>query len=130
MDSAHNPEGIESFVREFKKEYSQYSNRCLIFGALKDKDYSSMLGLLEPYFGKIVITQIGYERAASVDDMMKAASAAGFTELNIDEPLNIITRHLGKDNTDCLVILGSMYLLGEIKSKILEKGLDIKRGTD
>ncbi|MBI1936905.1 MAG: bifunctional folylpolyglutamate synthase/dihydrofolate synthase [Ignavibacteriales bacterium] len=124
FDSAHNPEGVEAFIREFSKEYKNYDDCSLIFGAMKDKDIEAMLGLLARCFKKVYVTQISYERSASVDELIKIAEKSGLTAISLASPELMIEEFVQKGNNECLVVLGSIYLLGEIKLKLGKKNLD------
>lgn len=124
FDSAHNTEGIKTFVEEFSKEYKSYSERILIFGVMKDKAISEMLAALKPYFNKIFAAQIQIDRAASIDELITIAAKEGIKVLPLADPAHFIQEYLKENKNKCLVVLGSIYLLGEIKSKMLEKRLD------
>lgn len=120
FDSAHNPEGVESFINEFKNEFSLYLKRFLLFGTMKDKDYISSLKILHPYFDEIYVLSIEYERAASTDELIKTAAALGISVKSLAEPDNFIKNFIAKKNSNhCLVALGSIYILGEVKLKLL-----------
>lgn len=121
LDAAHNTEGVLSFIKEFSKEFQNYRERILLFGAMKDKDISSMLELLSPYFTKIYGVPINYERAASVDELIKIGQDINVKveRLNDYDKINFTNRA----EEDCVVVLGSIYLLGEIKSKMMKKDL-------
>lgn len=124
FDSAHNTEGVKIFVEEFSKEYKSYSERILIFGVMKDKAISEMLAALKPYFNKIFAAQIQIDRAASIDELITIAAKEGIKVLPLADPAHFIQEYLKENKNKCLVVLGSIYLLGEIKSKMLEKRLD------
>lgn len=124
FDSAHNPEGVETFIREFSKEYKNYDNCRLIFGAMKDKDIDAMLGLLARCFKKVYATQIGYERSASIDEIIRTSEKSGMEAVSLTNPELVIEEFVQKENNECLVVLGSIYLLGEIKLKLGKKNLD------
>ncbi|MEW5842727.1 MAG: folylpolyglutamate synthase/dihydrofolate synthase family protein [Bacteroidota bacterium] len=124
FDSAHNVEGIENFIHEFSKESNQFSERILIFGAMRDKAIESMLSKLAPYFDKILLTRVNIERAADITELTVAANNAGIEAVPIADSSEYIREFVKLDQNKCLAVLGSMYLLGEIKSKFLKKGLD------
>ncbi|KAF0151317.1 MAG: FolC bifunctional protein [Ignavibacteria bacterium] len=125
FDSAHNPEGIESFISEFKKEYHFYQRRVLIFGAMRDKNIKQMITTLIPYFDEIFITSILEERAAKFDEITQILEGSILKIERLENPEAYIRDFSYKEVNSCLVVLGSMYMLGEIKSKIFEKKLDI-----
>lgn len=121
FDSAHNPEGVRIFVKEFSRESNTYKERYLLFGAMKDKSIVEMLKILTPYFSQIFVTVIDIDRSANEEELESAAKSAG-TKINIVKNGSKFVRDFHLENEDkCLVVLGSMYLLGEIKSKMLEK---------
>jgi glycyl-tRNA synthetase len=121
FDSAHNLEGVETFIREFRTEFTSYSKRTLIFGAMKDKDIKGMLNKLEPFFDVILITQVQVERAAAAKDILDQITDRKDDFCEIENPADFILNFMDKAGDECLVVLGSMYLLGEIKFRIINK---------
>ena len=119
FDSAHNPESIESFLGEFAGQSKKYSNRKVIFGAMRDKDIEAMLKALSKYFDEILLTEIKYERAARTKDIKVICDNLNIPCKIISEPAHFIEQFKMLDSEGCLVVLGSMYLLGEIKEKLL-----------
>ncbi len=119
FDSAHNPEGIENFLSEFKKEYQNYKSRKLLFGVMRDKSIKDMLKLLSEYFDEIFIAKINYERAAKPEEILQLCNEMKIACKTINDPEELIQKFKSGDTDDCLVLLGSMYLLGEIKQRIL-----------
>ncbi|MEW6195545.1 MAG: folylpolyglutamate synthase/dihydrofolate synthase family protein [Bacteroidota bacterium] len=118
FDAAHNMEGVEVFIDQFRKEADNYDERILIFGAMKDKDIEGMLGLLKGIFTEIYVTEIKNERAALYNDYDLAAIKTGIEPAHIDNPGLLIKEFQAKIGKKCLVVLGSIYLLGEIKTKL------------
>ena len=118
FDAAHNIEGIEIFLKEFKKESSNYSSNNLIFGAMNDKDIAKMLSLLQPFFKSIYITSTNYERAATVEEISLVAENNNIAVSVNDEPEKLVKHFLNNKSDESLVIIGSIYLLGDIKRKI------------
>lgn len=118
FDSAHNLEGVQSFVNEFCKEYNKFENTYLIYGAMKDKSNEDMLLLLRKYFQKIYVTSINNERAASIEELRYIAEKINLKVNELINPFDFIINFKRQKKNNCLVILGSMYLLGEIKLKL------------
>ncbi|MBK7106464.1 MAG: bifunctional folylpolyglutamate synthase/dihydrofolate synthase [Ignavibacteriae bacterium] len=122
FDSAHNLEGVKSFVNQFKKEFLNFENCKLIYGALNDKNNKQMLSSLKPYFNKIYITSVNNERSENVNKLYSICKNLGISSKIINKPEDIITKFKNaKKNQNCFVVLGSIYLLGEIKSKLQKK---------
>ncbi len=119
LDSAHNPEGITNFISEFKKY--KYKKSTLIFGALNDKNVREMLAKLKNHFDDIYIVKVDIERAFSINELKKIVSEVNIEVKPLDNPVSFIKDFRAKAKEDeCLVVLGSMYLLGEIKSLLQE----------
>jgi dihydrofolate synthase/folylpolyglutamate synthase len=121
FDSAHNLEGITSFIEEFSKEYKSYSERVLVFGAMRDKAIAEMLSALNPYFSKIYVTKIDIDRSATTEELHDIASAAGIKVRQLKDPVLLVNRFFEESEDKCLVVLGSMYLLGEIKLQMFKE---------
>ena len=123
FDAAHNTEGVEVFLREFEKE-KDCEKKILIFGAMKDKNIEVMLKKMSGYFDKIYLTTIEYERAASIEELQEICDIIGVKASAVENASDFIEKFIRNNSKDCLVILGSIYILGNIKGKLLAK-LDI-----
>lgn len=118
FDSAHNPEGVENFLIEFSKEAGLYRTKTLLFGAMRDKAIGDMLEMLSKSFDEIFITGINYERAASLEEIGEICEKIKIISKTVEEPAGLIRGFRLRSKDECLVVLGSMYLLGEIKTAI------------
>ena len=118
FDSAHNTEGIESFLSEFDRIMGRYRKRVLLFAVMKDKSIKEMLLMLKTSFDEIHVTQIDYERACKIEDLQKIAGEINLTVLPDSNPARFVKKFKEQEPENCLVILGSMYLLGEIKTSL------------
>jgi dihydrofolate synthase / folylpolyglutamate synthase len=118
FDSAHNPEGIKNFLSEFNKEACLYSKKTLIFGAMRDKAFGEMLKMLSSYFDRILISKINYERAATLEELSRECERLNIHYSIIQKPVEYVLEFVNKPIDNCLVVLGSMYLLGEIKAAL------------
>jgi len=118
FDSAHNPEGIENFLSEFAKEAGSYEKRTLLFGAMRDKAIADMLQMLSKYFDEIMVTEIKYERAAGTKEVLQLCSQLNINAREVTEPADFVESFKSRNSNECLVVLGSMYLLGEIKQQL------------
>ncbi len=118
FDSAHNLEGINIFLDEFKQEYHKYKKCSLIFGAMKDKNIAEMIKAVKPYFSNILVTSTNYERAAYAEEIKSIADSINIKTKIDRSPDKLVLDHLDKNYDECLVVLGSIYLIGQIKSKL------------
>lgn len=121
FDSAHNPEGVSNFIREFSRDSEKYKKKYLLFSALRDKEIAEMLNIVKDSFDEFYITQINIERASKLEDLEAIAASVGIKTKRAYNPVNLIKEFENENNDSCLVVLGSMYLLGDIKSKISAK---------
>jgi len=120
VDSAHNPSGIKCFLEEFKTEKNNYKETILLFGAMRDKNIEEMMTELKGVFNQIYITEINYERSALFNQLREVVQRINLDVKEISDIKSFIKEFLSGDKRNCLVVTGSMYLLGEVK-KILAK---------
>jgi dihydrofolate synthase/folylpolyglutamate synthase len=118
FDSAHNPEGIDNFLSEFKSDMSKYSKRVLLFGVMKDKSIKGMLSNLSNFFDEIHITQVNIERSSKIEDLHNIAEDLNIEVISEPDPVEFVKKFKEQASNNCLVVLGSMYLVGEIKSAL------------
>ena len=116
FDSAHNPEGIENFIKEFSRESKKYKKRILLFGVMKDKSISEMLSKLSGIFDEIHVTEVNYERSSKIEDLQNIAGELNVKVKPENNSVAFIKKFKEQNSSDCLVVLGSMYLIGEVKS--------------
>jgi len=115
LDSAHNIAGVTQFLSEFDKESSKYKWKIVLFGAMKDKAHEEILIELNQSFDEIHLTQIDYERSASIEDLKSICGRLNIISYEERNPIDFIHKILKGARNNCLVVLGSMYLLGEVK---------------
>ena len=118
FDSAHNIEGVQSFINEYKKLKIPKTDSKIVFAVMKDKDYYTMLNMLTDYFNYFYFSTVDYERAEDPAKLKKITDNMGVASEITYKPENIINNHRIKEKNS-LVILGSIYFLGEIKNKLL-----------
>ncbi len=116
FDSAHNPEGVENFVEEFKKERKKFDKRILLFGAMQDKATGEMLKILSPFFDEINITEIDYERSAKLEFLIDESNKLGLNAIVQNDAVEFVANFINNNPNQCLVVLGSIYLVGAIKA--------------
>jgi dihydrofolate synthase/folylpolyglutamate synthase len=118
FDSAHNPEGVRSFIEEFQKDYKKYESANLLFSALKDKNIKEMLKTLKPYFDKVYIAELTVDRGTPISDLLELAGELGIEAIPVNDASKFVIDFAQNKPNTCLAVLGSMYLVGEIKRNL------------
>jgi dihydrofolate synthase/folylpolyglutamate synthase len=86
---------------------------------MKDKVVDVMLGLVKDHFNEIHICKANYERALPVEEIIKLAEKQNIKTIVEVNPSQFVKEFERREQSDCLVVLGSIYLLGDIKSDLL-----------
>jgi dihydrofolate synthase/folylpolyglutamate synthase len=120
LDSAHNYDGISSLMDEFNRGKKDYRESALLFGAMKDKNIEEMLRKVKDSFDKIYFYEFNYERAASLQLLKEHANKLGIKFEIVMNLSEFLKAQLKGDKHNCLVVAGSMYLVGEVKSILPE----------
>ena len=119
FDSAHNPDSLNNFISEFKKDGKKYSNKVLLFGVMKDKAVDEMLETLGKHFDEIHICRPRYDRALPVEELAVKADKLKIETITESNPSKFVKEFERREQHECLVVLGSMYLIGDIKSDLI-----------
>ena len=115
-DCAHNPEAAAALAAELAA--IRPKRPVLLFSAMKDKDYGTVLRILAPHFGKAVLTEVSLPRSASLRELFSKANGLGWETALVKSPkmaLAAAKRLAGKDGA--VVVAGSIYLLAELFGK-------------
>lgn len=115
LDSAHNPEGIQSLVNEFKNEKDKYKRSILLFSVMKDKNIKQMLTIIKSVFNEIYFYELPYERSANKDTLKEIAETLSINYFFVQDLNEFLKQFISGSKNDCLVVAGSMYLLGDVK---------------
>lgn len=114
VDGAHNEDGIRAFVQTVETDGCQ-GRRYVLFSAVADKDYELMIDILKEkkLFDATAVVGIHSSRAAEPERLKQLFGECSFydnTKQALDDLLN------KKENDDLLYIVGSLYLVGEVKA--------------
>ena len=116
VDGAHNPAGIATLREALLSDFS-YRRLIVVFGALRDKDYTGMLKRILPLADMLILTRPKEERAASTGDLVSTVESRYLRHVEIvedsGEALARARSLAGRDDLIC--VAGSLYLVGEIK---------------
>lgn len=121
LEGAHNEDGIRAFVRTILADSCE-GKRYMLFSAVADKDYASMIRLLQerPLFDMVAAAGLDSGRSASLD-VLRAEfekyenGRCRFFERTQDAFAFLLKE---KKEQDYIYIVGSLYLVGEIKAQL------------
>ena len=105
LDGFHNTDGVKVFINNLKGK-----NNFLICSFLINKNYKSILKLLEPYFKKIFVTPMEEENSiqvVNVNKTNKINTSSGLLK-SIDDLNRVVT------SNSTIYFGGSLYFIGEV----------------
>ncbi len=111
LDGAHNPQGAAALAETLWEDFAGRSP-ALIFGAMKDKDVSTILGLLAPLGGRIVATKISSERALPAGELARLCLRAN-PSATVSEAQSVGDALEQVRDEPFVLLTGSLYFVGE-----------------
>ncbi|HEY8198334.1 MAG TPA: Mur ligase family protein [Candidatus Limnocylindrales bacterium] len=135
LDGAHNPAGVAAFLEAFRELRPNLSSgrATLILGVMADKDVAGMVGPLASAYvlhdARIITTQVDAPRAMPAADLAavwRSAPDAGpdqdvVASESVDAALEMAIRYV-REERGPLLVLGSLYLVGAIRGRLVEAG--------
>lgn len=119
LDGAHNEDGIEAFLRTAAGDGCA-GRRIILFGVVADKRYRKMIQMIEDsgLFAQAVVTVLETDRSASMDELKRIWEQCGDIKSSFFEDAGEALKKLLSDKTseDTAYVVGSLYLIGQIKS--------------
>ncbi|WP_448587733.1 bifunctional folylpolyglutamate synthase/dihydrofolate synthase [Thermocrinis sp.] len=110
LDGGHNPDGVKNVVIQLKAHGIKLTP---VFTGLKEKEWRESMRFLRALSDKIYLVQISHHRGEDLSELLEEAKRLEFREiLPLSSPCDAL-----KIKEDLLVI-GSLYMLGEIKACI------------
>lgn len=123
IDGAHNEAGIKAFAEA--AAMSEYQKPILLFTAVKEKDYESMLQIIcnQIDYSKIIITEFDNPRALEGKKLLQMIKRYTDSPVelvsNLEEAFFKAVRETNEHR--CLYCIGSLYLAGAIKEIVRRK---------
>ena len=122
VDGAHNADGVRAFLESVAAD-GHKGSRYLLFGVVRDKDYSAMLHLIisSGLFDRLSIVQLNNARTVSIDSMQQVLDAYPGTRAvqytSVPAALQDMLAAFGTGiSSERIYIAGSLYLAGEVKA--------------
>lgn len=113
LDAAHNQDGCASLAAFLEGE--ERRRRVLLFGAMADKDWRAMLSVLRPHVDALVFAAPLLSRAERPENL--AAAFGGEPAASIDRAIER-SKVLAGDEGE-VIVAGSIYLMGEVRARLL-----------
>lgn len=119
LDGAHNEDGIEAFLRTAAEDGCK-GKRILLFGVVADKRYRKMIQMIEDsgLFAQAVVTVLETDRSVSIDELTRIWKRHKKIRCSFHEETGEALKKLLNDKTseDTAYVVGSLYLIGQVKS--------------
>ena len=129
LDAAHNPHGANSLVKSLATSFEQ-GFKIGVVSILSDKEALEILGILEPAFNSVLITQSESARAIPAAELGELARSVfgndrASIQANPEWALAEAKELLPKDLGAAIVVTGSVTLVGQVlKLKQIEAEQD------
>lgn len=114
LDGAHNLPALERLVEFIQEKIQEGYRPQILFGALKRKDYSGMLGYLTEHLPDLplFVTSFDYQGSLEEQDLGGYTSIASYRDF-IDE-----FEHFAEEK-DLLFVTGSLYFISEVRAHLM-----------
>ena len=115
LDGAHNLPALERLVEFIQEKIQQGYQPQILFGALKRKDYSGMLGYLTDHLPDtaLYVTSFDYQGSLEEQDLSGYHRVASYRDF-IDD----FEKSAGEK--DILFVTGSLYFISEVRAYLIK----------
>ncbi len=121
VDGAHNADGVRAFLETVSEDAFE-GKRSILFSVVSDKDYAQMLKKITEsgLFQKIYLAHMGNYRATSLEEMKRHLPESFRGEVLLYESVKDAFEAVKekKKKNERVYIVGSLYLVGEIKEYV------------
>ena len=101
LDGAHNIHGIEALCQSFDR---LKGSKCVVFSALKRKEYQKMIKMIEKHCDRLIITTFAYNDVIDLEQFKDHAVEPDYKKA-IDEAIK---------SYDNILICGSLYFMSDV----------------
>lgn len=121
LDGAHNPEGAEALAKTCGALFG--GKRVLIVTAMmKDKDIDGILSAFAKTANGFIFTRTEDLRSAEPEKLAERAAAFGAVGETSCDAGEAVNKALEAADFDVIIFAGSLYLIGEVRHILREKG--------
>lgn len=120
LDGGHNPAAARAVADHFRGHVPAGRPFHIVFGLLENKDAA---GVLKPFRGRSVtlhaipVERHAHHSPAALVTVAKEAGITAFPAAGLEDALDWIARHADRAQPPIVLILGSLYLAGEVLRK-------------
>lgn len=120
LDGAHNPHGAKALAASLQSILPEGSKPTVVLGMLADKDVDEVLEIMQPYLGKVIVTEPKNDRKMSAQELSQKLNDLGIeTEIELDVQCALKSAVALTESSDLLLAFGSFYLVGQIRQEVL-----------
>jgi len=119
LDGAHNPSGVKALANYIRENVE--APVTIIFAAMEDKNSRAMMRELFPHARTIVLTQASNSRSTPYQRLLKQmpddiSKERTFVTGNVESALQVAK---AADPDAVIVVAGSLYLVGEVRARLV-----------
>ncbi len=115
LDGAHNLHALRRTLEDLK---TLPRFPFIVYGTMRDKDWKDQMALIRKYTDRIGLVEVNYHRSEELENLFAHAVELGFREIRTYKGVKEMLESLEGDTA----ILGSLYLIGEAKRYLTQKG--------
>lgn len=112
VDGAHNEMGITRLVESIK---TLPKPLVIVFAALKDKNFDSMISLLEGASNQLIVTEFDFYRAARAEELAKNHNVTIIQ--NYKDAIDFGIKNKGEGT---LIVTGSLYFISDARHYLID----------
>ncbi|HZP44738.1 MAG TPA: folylpolyglutamate synthase/dihydrofolate synthase family protein [Candidatus Binataceae bacterium] len=121
LDCAHNELAIEALLESLRVELGDDVRPILVFGCLEDKNWRRMAAMLAPRVSRAFLTRVKPKRPLEPEHLLPLFASQTPAQV-VREPRSAIEAAMAQAAAnDVVLVTGSVYLVGEIYSWVLEQ---------
>ena len=125
LDVAHNPAGAWALRAGLRDLFPSHQLGTMVFSCLRDKPVVEIAHILFPLFDQVIFAPIHSPRATPMRDLLAAATSTGtpaFAASSISQAIELANDHAKARPSSPVVASGSVYLVGDIRSRLVSRG--------
>lgn len=121
-DGGHNMEGVTAAAESIKLYFGD-QKVILLTGVMADKDYHGMANVLAPLVASVVTVMPDNERSLSAERYAEVFRSLGVSAESADSISDGVKKavRLARESGRPLMMLGSLYMYGDVKAAIMEE---------